>query len=243
MPFSNPIAGGNTLIRPMIQSPDYTPGTTGWAIKRDGTAEFNNATFRGEVDVVTESGASVRVYEDASGHPGVDFFSPTGELRGGIVYDPVSDGMFEFGPSSGQYYDTDGIFLENSTETNGMRFNDANGYIYSGVRSTMNDWINLTYQNGWTTRTGFYPLALKLFADGIVRMRGTMVPGSVNTVISNVPSQYRPSNTVQGECVHDNVTAGQVPRVNITPDGNITAFGMAGVGTTFSADLVRWSLV
>lgn len=48
MPFSNPIVGGQgTLIRNAIQSPDYVAGVSGWAIKKDGSAEFNDATVRG----------------------------------------------------------------------------------------------------------------------------------------------------------------------------------------------------
>lgn len=51
MGFDNPVVGGNTLIRQAIQSPNYQPGTTGqgqgWAIKEDGSAEFNNLTTNG----------------------------------------------------------------------------------------------------------------------------------------------------------------------------------------------------
>ena len=50
MPFSNPIVGGaGALIRPAIQSPDYAPGVSGWAINRDGTVEFASGTFRGDL--------------------------------------------------------------------------------------------------------------------------------------------------------------------------------------------------
>jgi hypothetical protein len=45
--FTNPVFGGNTLIRPAIQSPNYSPGVTGWSINRDGSAELNNLTLRG----------------------------------------------------------------------------------------------------------------------------------------------------------------------------------------------------
>lgn len=51
--FSNPIVGGTVLIRPAIQSPDYVAGTSGWSINKDGTAEFNDVTVRGEVHVGT----------------------------------------------------------------------------------------------------------------------------------------------------------------------------------------------
>lgn len=48
MPFANQILGGqNKLIRSSIQSPNYVPGVSGWAIFKDGSAEFNNMTVRG----------------------------------------------------------------------------------------------------------------------------------------------------------------------------------------------------
>ena len=46
MPFSNPlISSGGQLIRKSIQSPNYVPGVSGWAIKQDGSAEFQNVTL------------------------------------------------------------------------------------------------------------------------------------------------------------------------------------------------------
>jgi hypothetical protein len=41
------LAGAGTLIRTMIQSPNYVPGVSGWTINKDGSAEFNNLTVRG----------------------------------------------------------------------------------------------------------------------------------------------------------------------------------------------------
>jgi hypothetical protein len=50
MPFSNPIVGGTTLVRPAIKSPNYSAGSAGWSINKDGSAEFNNIVIRsGEV--------------------------------------------------------------------------------------------------------------------------------------------------------------------------------------------------
>lgn len=48
MPFSNPVVGGTTLIRPSIHSPDYVANTSGWTINKDGSAEFNDVTIRGD---------------------------------------------------------------------------------------------------------------------------------------------------------------------------------------------------
>ena len=62
MVFSNPVVGGSgTLIRQAIKSPDYSPGSAGWSINRDGTAEFNNLSIRGTFNgtdfVINSNGA------------------------------------------------------------------------------------------------------------------------------------------------------------------------------------------
>lgn len=51
MPFANGVVGGLTLVRPAIRSPNYVAGSTGWTINADGTAEFSNGTFRGNLIV------------------------------------------------------------------------------------------------------------------------------------------------------------------------------------------------
>ncbi len=66
--FTNPVIGGeNTLIRSAIRSPDYVAGVSGWTINKDGTAEFNNAVFRGEVLVTDPDGSYVRIYDENPG--------------------------------------------------------------------------------------------------------------------------------------------------------------------------------
>lgn len=48
--FKHDIAGGqgNLVIR-ALQSPDFAAGAQGWQVRRDGSVEFNNGTFRGTV--------------------------------------------------------------------------------------------------------------------------------------------------------------------------------------------------
>jgi hypothetical protein len=41
------LAGQGTLIRQMIQSPNFVSGVSGWQINKDGSAQFNNLTIRG----------------------------------------------------------------------------------------------------------------------------------------------------------------------------------------------------
>ena len=48
MPFSNPVVGGSTLIRPAIHSPNFVAGLSGWSINKDGSAEFHDLIVRGD---------------------------------------------------------------------------------------------------------------------------------------------------------------------------------------------------
>lgn len=60
--FNSPIIGGQSkLVRNAIMSPDYVLGVSGWTVNKDGSAEFNDATFRGTV-VIDSSGQALLVY-------------------------------------------------------------------------------------------------------------------------------------------------------------------------------------
>lgn len=48
MPFAHDIAGGQgNLIATAVQSPNFVSGSTGWQVRQDGSAEFNNIVIRG----------------------------------------------------------------------------------------------------------------------------------------------------------------------------------------------------
>lgn len=51
MAFSNPIFGGEVLIRSSVHSPDYVPGASGWTLNKDGSVEFGEAVIRGTIDI------------------------------------------------------------------------------------------------------------------------------------------------------------------------------------------------
>lgn len=100
MTFTNAILAGVTLVRDAIQSEGFVTGVTGWRISRDGNAEFNDVTIRGEVEVgdtprmlVAERHAnpfgvtSPGVYWDAED---ADF---NASKMGGIAQDNSTDGQ------------------------------------------------------------------------------------------------------------------------------------------------------
>lgn len=62
MGFTNPIIGGaDVLVREAIRSPNFVTGVSGWSINRDGSAEFNDAIFRGDVHVIDANGSRVDI--------------------------------------------------------------------------------------------------------------------------------------------------------------------------------------
>lgn len=48
MPFSNPVVAGGILQVPAIESLNYVQGVSGWIVDRNGNAEFNNLSIRGQ---------------------------------------------------------------------------------------------------------------------------------------------------------------------------------------------------
>lgn len=66
-PGNQAITGGVTLRSPAIRSPDYVPGVSGWTVNIDGTAEFNNGTFRGSLEVGSDPGQHFIVNNPSTG--------------------------------------------------------------------------------------------------------------------------------------------------------------------------------
>lgn len=61
--FENSIINNlNALVRSSIKSPNYVTGISGWAINKDGTAQFNQLTL-----IVQTSGAAVLIYAGSAG--------------------------------------------------------------------------------------------------------------------------------------------------------------------------------
>ncbi len=110
------IVGGTALRIPAIQSPNYSPGSAGWIINIDGTAEFNSGTFRGSIEVGPATGAHFIVNNTATGDV-IDVYNSSNQLVFSIdaagnstSYSPGSfgdpyvrfhDGQLEFNNASG----------------------------------------------------------------------------------------------------------------------------------------------
>lgn len=80
MAFNNPVVGGDTLVRPAIQSANYLPGVQGWSINRDGSAEFATGTFRGPVVVIDPTTGVVLASIGANGNISGQDVTVTGDV-------------------------------------------------------------------------------------------------------------------------------------------------------------------
>jgi len=111
MPFKNQIVGGDFLVRNQIESENFVSGSSGWIIRRDGTVEFNNGTFRGSIEVGSLTGAHFVVNNTSTGDV-VDVYNASDQL----VFRIDSTGnLFSQDPVSQRFVEMDGGFIEFGT--------------------------------------------------------------------------------------------------------------------------------
>jgi len=104
VPFTNPLVAGTTLIRDAIQSPNYIAGVSGWSINKDGSAEFNDLTVRGELFVTGDDGSQIsieKVNNNGSMQPFI-FLTPANPTANGLSYSPAEIYAIESFPGDTQ---------------------------------------------------------------------------------------------------------------------------------------------
>jgi hypothetical protein len=80
MPFSNEVIGTNgALIRNWMKSENYVAGVSGWPITKDGNAEFNDGTFRGQL-VSGAPGTQEVVLNSSTTGDAIDVYDSSGNL-------------------------------------------------------------------------------------------------------------------------------------------------------------------
>jgi hypothetical protein len=169
MGFEDPILGGDTLIRNAIQSRDYVAGSSGWAIKADGTAEFNDVIVNGGggTGKITIDGDTFTVYDSAGNKICVingDGLVIGPDLRNGtqssLTLDPANPEIaFKLADNSGTSYNIAGILTSSLGNPSLNAYLEAfspsrNGFfdpqtflkLTSGITGTVNSSLDLTTQ-------------------------------------------------------------------------------------------------
>lgn len=148
MEASEPIAAGDgSLIFPALKSPNYVVDSTGWKISRQGDVEFNNARFRGTIDIASGivhiSSTGIEV-DNGTGH--LYTINVTGGIRG------------EHDPDDGAYValQDDGLFIHNADPDTVNGLSSTTATIQTdAVGAAGARFLNLgIYSPEWNTVTG-----------------------------------------------------------------------------------------
>jgi hypothetical protein len=101
MGYLDPVVGGTALRRAAIQSPGFVAGSTGWSINIDGSAEFDDLTFRGTFNgtdfEVTKDGAFFYSGAPAAGNLIMSLSTVSGTDAKGNAY--IGPGMATYDQS------------------------------------------------------------------------------------------------------------------------------------------------
>lgn len=261
MSFSNPIIGGNdTLVRDAIQSEGFVSGSTGWRIERDGTAEFNSVTVRGELDVTGTDGSYVRALAQG-GHADVllqpqdlaGFDWEPGTLRADIASTTDNPQISLIGPSNqGATSSAAEILIQGPGDPDASQIimSSADGIqldlgshvnlLNSGTWIRRGEPTNLSLAAGWTAFGGGFsdPKYVEL-PDGFGQLFG-VASGTPPGTIGTLPSALRPS-VIQGpfSCACNN---GKHCQIVVNPNGTVVTQNADASVTWVSLANVRWPI-
>lgn len=132
MPYSNPILGGNELVRDAIRSGQFVSGVSGWTINRDGSAEFNDATVRGVVIVGVSPMGQVIISNQVPAELTAFYAGGGGTVSQAFIR------MNPDGPAAGYFYEVAGL------DASGDVYRAA-GYVLPGTPSTVHPGVSQSY--------------------------------------------------------------------------------------------------
>lgn len=258
MPFSDPIVAGDTLVIPAIQSDGYVTGASGWRIQRDGTAEFNNVTVRGVLEVTNAFGSvsvgkflvggapAFRSSETSTGY-NVDIYAGTlllGKLGGG-----PADALLQYNEQTGSpAFDIVTLSLnptngptvllnlqEKQTDTTKSEIT-----VNQPIKVMTESWNALAGLNSWVSN-GVSPPQYRMMPDGTVMLRGMFINGTTaaGTNFATLPAGYRPQ--YESRFITAEASSGTVFRhVNIQTDGRMLVFN--ATTASLCIDGIRFAL-
>jgi hypothetical protein len=111
----------------------------------------------------------------------------------------------------------------------GIVFDAASAELRAWNFGVALDWVNLTLQNGWTAKAGYYAPSYRFTPTGRIELRGVMTGGTNvdNTVVCLMPIVPAKLSSYGGI----GITAGPangVKRVFYNTDGKLYCYGVAG---------------
>lgn len=183
--FSNPIVGAlGRLIREAIQSANYVAGSLGWRIEQDGDAEFNNATFRGTLEVTGQDGSYIRI-EDSSGTPFIELrpddtnLAPARNYRQALIYaysDNLADDSTRLILQSPSFDTNEGT---SSVELNGEESTGRQAYVSISPRIEMPTTLVSGVLTKGTLALGTKELSQDTVSESVIDVASSAVDSAV----------------------------------------------------------------
>jgi hypothetical protein len=199
-------------------------------------------TGNGEFQIINEdTGQELDLRLSSLGNPIIQFTGRTAD--GGKVFKlsfdegdgiTVNNKYNEYGPSFSQTVTQSaaGWYVWTIPSGEGVGFDptDAEFKMIDAGSETFEDWTNLTLQNGWTAKVGYYAPAYRFTPTGQIELRGVMTGGTSvdNTVIALMPLAPVKLGTYGGV----GITAGgsALKRVFYNTDSKLYCYGVSGTG-------------
>jgi len=251
--LNDPILGdAGTLIRNQMQSEGFVSGSNGWRIERNGNAEFNDVTIRG--DLITGPPGSKHL-EILDGSNSMDFYSGDADevANGYINVDVVGNSAFvdvvapdidpaTFLPAFMRVRNYDDGTSDATLAGGKVYVSETGGTLQTGVDSgdgtnavywfrSGAGWQTATLGANWSTNGGFTTEFIK-DSSGTVHCHGR-VQGTAAAVspIFTFPVGYRPQSQPV-EFLIQAGGAGGVGWIRVDLNGNVTILAnLAGIRT------------
>ena len=223
--FTHDIAGGGgNLIVTSLQSPNYAPGSAGWQVRKDGSAEFNNLTIRGTFNgtdfIINATGTFFYSGAPAAGNLIASIASAAGTDVFGNVYNAgvqsYIPGLGAAGLAAGELilyqwtgaaWASYGGFVANGSRldinnTNGGGigipsgpFTSTAGTAASPTVITTDTWNAMALANAWANVAGFATARYRMTPNKQVEIIGAINAAAASAVtFFTLPAAYRPAS-------------------------------------------------
>lgn len=243
MAFRNEVTAGNTLIREAIQSQGYDPGTDGWIIRADGSAEFNDVVIRGGTVV-----SGTALYYDGAPGPGTLMMSiaaeegtdPFGNAypAGLTLFDPDGSEVQLFSGNGASLYVTPqtlaGVVWASAKLTTTIGASSRPGLSVSSPAATSGGIgggtasVVLFGEGPTTTDTSVLVAADRVNISGRLDVTGDLTAGSQASGTAQTPAPgASPAQT--SVAVSFGKTFSAVPRVLLTPNSGSADLNNANI--------------
>lgn len=240
MPFSDPITAGDKLVRNAIQSDTFVTLVSGWQIKRDGSAEFNNASIRGPIHLEDNLGRiDIQPGGAFSQGPEIDFYY--NGFTSLIKYTNAVPSLFLTVPSVTNDGSTAQIEIQAAGPNiimdvlkvsigAGNQFN-VRPLVTETIRPLVKlgeTWHSVGWGNGWSDLGApWAPVQYMMMPDGTVLFRGLGIGGTRTdgTNMFNLPASYLPTYPAHLDASSE--LNGVTPVVQVLLSGAVTCNHMA----------------